>query len=307
MLEAEDEDGAERVRRPCCSAPLPSATTSAASRSRSTRTASRRRSTSGFLLLGTEDGRRARWSTAGHGRDPRRDRRRHRASTALPDERLAYAYLSRERRRRAARREPARLALARHLRQLSGARPASPPPSASTATALDISIRSDQDPRAPTATPGLLRGAAAVRADAHGRRRRRRARLPRPRRPRSSARRLALACRQPPRRPALLSRLRRASSRHLQRDGGVSLEEDLLPLLGSEVALSVEPGRRRERPTTPGTGASARALPYVSLIADRRRRDRGRHRDLADLQAPLTEALAPRGGDGGQVAGLRDR
>ena len=65
--------------------------------------------------------------------------------------------------------------------------------------------------------------------------------------------------------PALLSAFDRFEAT-LQRDGGISLEEDLLPLLGSEVALSVEPVIDESAPVTPGTVVSS-GTPYVSLIA----------------------------------------
>lgn len=77
----------------------------------------------------------------------------------------------------------------------------------------------------------------------------------------------------------------------LQRDGGISLEEDLLPLLGSEVALSVEPVFDESAPVTPGTVASS-GTPYVSLIAAGVDETEAATA-LAGLQAPLIEALAP--------------
>ena len=80
----------------------------------------------------------------------------------------------------------------------------------------------------------------------------------------------------------------------LRRDGGISLEEDLLPLLGSEVAISVEPVFDDEITPAPGTVVSS-GTPYVSLIAagvD----DTAAATALASLQGPLIDALAPEGG-----------
>ena len=80
----------------------------------------------------------------------------------------------------------------------------------------------------------------------------------------------------------------------LRRDGGISLEEDLLPLLGSEVAVSVEPVFDEETTPAPGTVVSS-GTPYVSLIAagvD----ETTAATALASLQGPLIDALAPEGG-----------
>ena len=99
--------------------------------------------------------------------------------------------------------------------------------------------------------------------------------------------------------PALVEAYDRAS-RDLRKAGGVSISDDLLPLLGSEAALSVEPVAGEEAPT-PGVLESA-GVPYVSLIADGVD-SKAAAQSLADLQKPLTEALAPSGGEAaGQVA-----
>jgi len=76
----------------------------------------------------------------------------------------------------------------------------------------------------------------------------------------------------------------------LRRDGGISLEDDLIPLLGSEVALSVEPVFGAQEEGAPGTLIRS-GTPYVSLIAagiD----ETAAATALAELQQPLIDALA---------------
>lgn len=87
----------------------------------------------------------------------------------------------------------------------------------------------------------------------------------------------------------------------LQKAGGVSITDDLLPLLGTEAALSVEPVAGEEAPATPGVLAPF-GVPYVSLLADGVD-SKAAAQDLADLQQPLTEALVGKGEEvAGQVA-----
>ena len=91
--------------------------------------------------------------------------------------------------------------------------------------------------------------------------------------------------------PGLVAAFRRAS-RDLEQQAGVNIGKDLLPLLGSEIALSVQPVvAAATDPTAPGVVASA-STPYVSLIADGV--DEGAaSRALAELQEPVAKALAP--------------
>lgn len=77
--------------------------------------------------------------------------------------------------------------------------------------------------------------------------------------------------------------------RDLRKQAGVSIVADLLPLLGSEVALSVEPQRAEVAAPAPGTLAPS-GVPYASLIAAGI--DGGSAaRSLANLQEPLVDAL----------------
>ena len=100
--------------------------------------------------------------------------------------------------------------------------------------------------------------------------------------------------------PSLVSAYDKAS-KDLSRSGGVSITDDLLPLLGSEAALSVEPVAGDQPSETPGVLAPA-GVPYVSLLADGVDSKKAAQ-DLADLQKPLVAALAPKHGEAaGQVA-----
>jgi Protein of unknown function (DUF3352) len=92
--------------------------------------------------------------------------------------------------------------------------------------------------------------------------------------------------------PGLVAAFRRAS-KDLKAQAGVDIGKDLLPLLSSEVALSVQPVvAAASDPATPGVVADA-STPYVSLIADGI--DAGSaSRALAELQEPVAKALAPR-------------
>ena len=84
------------------------------------------------------------------------------------------------------------------------------------------------------------------------------------------------------------------AAKRLRKDGDVSVTRDLLPLLGSQVALSVEPVAAKS-PSTPGVVA-APGVPYVLLLAEGLDSERAAA-DLALLQKPLTEALVPKGGE----------
>lgn len=92
--------------------------------------------------------------------------------------------------------------------------------------------------------------------------------------------------------PALLSAFNRVEE-DLRREGGISLTGELLPLLGSEAAISVEPVSAEGVDPPPGTLAPS-GVPYVSLIADGVD-SAAAARSLAALQAPLVAALAPAG------------
>ncbi len=98
-----------------------------------------------------------------------------------------------------------------------------------------------------------------------------------------------------------LARAFNDAEQDLRKSGGVSITDDLLPLLGTEAALSVEPVAEEAPTQTPGVVAPA-GVPYVSVLA-KGVDSKAAAQDLADLQKPLTEALAPRGGEAaGQVA-----
>jgi hypothetical protein len=90
--------------------------------------------------------------------------------------------------------------------------------------------------------------------------------------------------------------LRRAyvqAATQLRKRGGIHVATDLLPLLGDQVALSVEPVAAKA-PETPGVVGTS-GVPYVSLLAegvDSKAAAAG----LAQLQKPLTEALVPKSG-----------
>ncbi len=97
--------------------------------------------------------------------------------------------------------------------------------------------------------------------------------------------------------------LRRAyvqASQQLRKRGGVSVAGDLLPLLGAQIAVSVEPVTAAAS-ETPGV-VEASGVPYVSLLAEGVD-SQAAAADLARLQGPLAEALVPRSGVvGGRVA-----
>jgi hypothetical protein len=91
--------------------------------------------------------------------------------------------------------------------------------------------------------------------------------------------------------PALVAAFRKAS-RDLEKQAGVDIGKDLLPLLGSEVALSAQPvSAAASDSAAPGVVADA-STPYVSLIADGID-PAAASRALAELQEPVAKALAP--------------
>lgn len=83
----------------------------------------------------------------------------------------------------------------------------------------------------------------------------------------------------------------------LRREGGISVEDDLLPLLGDEAAVSVEPVTESGGSPSPGVLVASRT-PYVSLIANGVD-EAAAAPALARLQQPLIDALHP--ADTGQV------
>lgn len=92
--------------------------------------------------------------------------------------------------------------------------------------------------------------------------------------------------------PDLLQAFNRAE-RDLARQGGVDLTEELLSLLGSEAAISVEPQVVEGSEPAPGT-LTPSGVPYLSLLA-KGVDPEGAARSLAALQEPLVDALAPAG------------
>jgi len=91
--------------------------------------------------------------------------------------------------------------------------------------------------------------------------------------------------------PGLVAAFRKAS-KDLEKQAGIDIGKDLLPLLGSEVALSAQPVSAPASETAaPGVVADA-STPYVSLIADGIDPDSA-SRALAELQEPVAKALAP--------------
>ena len=100
--------------------------------------------------------------------------------------------------------------------------------------------------------------------------------------------------------PALVTAFDRASE-DLRREGGISINDDLLPLLGTEAALSVEPVAGDQGSETPGV-LTPSGVPYVSLLADGVDSEAAAEA-LAGLQEPLVDAFAPtRGEAAGQVS-----
>ena len=90
--------------------------------------------------------------------------------------------------------------------------------------------------------------------------------------------------------PALLSAFD-GFQEALRREGGGSVTDDLLPLLGDEAALSVEPVTAGGASQSPGVLVNSRT-PYVSLIAKGVDGDAAAPA-LAKLQQPLVGALDP--------------
>ena len=80
----------------------------------------------------------------------------------------------------------------------------------------------------------------------------------------------------------------------LRKDAGISIEKDVLPLLGSELAASIEPVYAGDEAPTPGTVVSS-GTPYISLLAagvDETEAGTA----LAELQEPVIDAFAPKDG-----------
>jgi len=89
--------------------------------------------------------------------------------------------------------------------------------------------------------------------------------------------------------PGLVAAFRRAS-RDLRKRAGVDIAEDLLPILNSEIALSVQPVAAASADTTPGVIADS-STPFVSLLADGVDTDQA-SQALAELQESVAKALA---------------
>lgn len=89
--------------------------------------------------------------------------------------------------------------------------------------------------------------------------------------------------------PGLVAAFRRESGR-LGRRAGIDIGADLLPLLGSEAALSLQPVAATADSTVPGVAPDI-ATPYVSLIAEGVDPAAAR-RSLARLQGSVARALA---------------
>lgn len=248
----------------------------------------------GYLLIGDETGVRAmiegdetslRTAAAAAGLDD------------LPDERFAYAYLSGEGARTIFGRRSALSSLDTFVNSSAS--------SAVTAAIgfegglASLTIRSEQDPSIPGAQPAFFSALpqfgpeldADVGPDALaylglGD-------------PSSSVE--SLLDRAKSTAPALVQAYNRASADLEKAGDGVSITDDLLPLLGTEAALSIEPVAGETAVETPGVLAP-QGVPYVSLIADGVD-SKAAAEDLADLQKPLEEALVPKGGEAaGQVA-----
>lgn len=92
--------------------------------------------------------------------------------------------------------------------------------------------------------------------------------------------------------PALLGAFDRVE-RDLRREGGISLTGELLSLLGSEAAIAVEPVDAAGAAPPPGTLAPS-GVPYLSVLVEGVDEE-ATARSLAALQAPLVDALAPSG------------
>lgn len=92
--------------------------------------------------------------------------------------------------------------------------------------------------------------------------------------------------------PGLVTAFQRAS-RDLGRQAGIDIGDDLLPLLGSEAALSLQPVAADGEEPVPGVTPDS-ATPYVSLIAKDVDADAA-GQSLARLQGPVAKALADNG------------
>ena len=108
--------------------------------------------------------------------------------------------------------------------------------------------------------------------------------------------------------PGLVAAFRRAS-RDLGKQAGIDVGGDLLPLLGSEAALSLQPVAASGGEDVPGVTPDV-ATPYVSLVAKGVDSEAARQ-SLARLQEPVAKALAKRENGGPatfetiQIAGLQ--
>jgi hypothetical protein len=108
--------------------------------------------------------------------------------------------------------------------------------------------------------------------------------------------------------PGLVAAFRRLS-RKLGKQAGIDIGDDLLPLLGSEAALTLQPVASGSGEETPGVTPDS-ATPYVSLIAKDVDPEDARQA-LARLQQPVAKSLAKRKNGGPatfetiQIAGLQ--
>jgi len=92
--------------------------------------------------------------------------------------------------------------------------------------------------------------------------------------------------------PALLGAFDRVE-KDLRREGGISLTGELLSLLGSEAAIAIEPVDAGGAAPPPGT-LTPSGVPYLSVLVEGVD-DEATARSLAALQTPLVDALAPSG------------
>ena len=98
--------------------------------------------------------------------------------------------------------------------------------------------------------------------------------------------------------PKLFKGLKRFN-RNLENKDGVDLEQDLLPVLDGEAALTVEP---QQQDDATDAGLATTSVPYLGLIAKGVDIDNALT-DLAGLQGPIAENVDPASGPD---AGLRD-